>query len=117
VAAEEHIACISLSGRWSTQSGIQLADETAKQRPANDLGRHGVASLSSLRVKGSLTLTNHLAGNSSGLSYEGVYVLMEKIKRGPDRVNIRKSRPEARDSAKADILFGHCLQMVRNRRA
>lgn len=45
---------------------------------------------------------------SYGRDYQGVYVLVEKIKRGKERVNIAKLKPE--DNAEPDITGGYILK-------
>jgi len=47
----------------------------------------------------------------SGADHDGVYVLMEKIKRGPDRVDVEKL--DASDSTEPDVTGGYMLKIDR----
>ena len=52
-------------------------------------------------------------GGPNSDDYKGVYVLMEKIKRGDDRVNIDKISPS--DETEPDISGGYILRHDKNR--
>lgn len=75
-------------GKWTYQEGMKLS-----------------------RTISELSTLNHELSVFTAYDYEGVYVLVEKIKRGKERVNVRKLHPQ--DNAEPEITGGYIFKKDR----
>ena len=91
-------------------SGRYTFDRTLIHNPfifeiSNQIGRYA------MRTRFCEIYNNEFGGSLNTGDYFGVYTLMEKIKRGPDRVDIARLDPT--DNAEPDISGGYILKIDR----